>query len=362
MTVFDPTILEPVTLSDEDKEVYLKNLEKAFTKISLVLGSSGNIDASISGFASSISKTMSLFQYNDGNSDPTKNTGVYKEINIDRRSGFPALEDMVVFSSKAASASQDLHRLGSTREAAEKAADVILNWEPSDESIQELEKANETIRMINFLNRIQARDYVDLPEGVGSKIINIDLIGENDKVENFKLFYAAWDLAKHFFSSYTVLLDDDKEKYMKIVGPEKPGHVFKESQSGSWLVSEDVKKILGSSFGLHPQHYFIAFNELEGIHPQKMIYFGIERFESKHSSKHFTDLLKTHSNAGILTATIINIKGREEVGNGKTRKTKFDQDKDSSGKLYVICSDNVKAGVMEYYKHNKQIEFEIIPY
>ena len=358
MTEVDVALLEPIVLSGEEKEIYLENLEKAFAKLSSVL-SAEDVDASIPDYVAEISRTAGLLRYNQGSKDPRDNTGTYTEVNMDKRSGFPTLEEMVLFSSKAASAQSDLKRLGTTREVAAKAADVLLNKESSDESVEELEKANGAVRAINFSNRLQNRDYADLPEGIGSKIMIVDLIGEDNQVENFRLFYAAWEFTKHFFNAYSVHLDDDKEKYMRI-GPEKPGHIFKEGEQ--WKPSEDVRRMLASSFGLAPEHYFNAFNILEGIHPQRICYLGIERFESKHSSEYFTDVLKMNPNAGILTATLITIKGREEEGEGKKRQTKFDQTRDANAKLYVICSDEVKSGVIEYYKHNKNVEFEIIPF
>lgn len=358
MAEIDPDMLEPLVLRGEDKEQYLQNLEKGFMKLSSVLGS-GNLDSSISEYVSSIAKTISLLRYKDENKDPKDNIGIYKEIKMDKRSGFPTVEEMVLFSSKAASAEKDLKRLGTTQEAGKKAIDVLLNYPASDKSIEELEKANDTIRAINFAHRLQVRDYIDLPKGVGSKTMDIDLIGETDKVENFKSFYAAWDITKYFFSAYCIHMDDDKEKYMKL-GPDKPGHVFK--RESEWAVSDEVKQIMATNFGLNPTHYFKKLNELEGIHPKKVSYLGIESFESKHRSKFFGNEFKMNPGAGILTATVITLTGREEEGQGKTRQTVYDAAKDSEAKLYVICSDDVKAGVIDYYKHNKNIEFEIIPF
>ena len=190
----------------------------------------------------------------------------------------------MLFSSKAASAESEIKRLDKKKVTAKKAVDVLLNWDLSENGRSELQNLSDIIREINFNNSLLERNYADLSEGVSSKTSILELVEETDQVELFKLFYAGWDIGKGFFCAYSILLEDDKEKYLKI-GPDKPGHVFKSSDSGKWQYGDEIRSLLASSFGLHPQHYFNALNQLEGIHPKQVSYLGFYLFESKYSPK-----------------------------------------------------------------------------
>ncbi len=357
----DAEILEPVKISGQDKETYAGNLEKSFSVLAGTLGSSDSADSSQAGYVEKIAKTVSLLKYNIEQENPANNTGIYTEMEIDGRFGLPSLESLVLFSSKAASADRELQRLGNKSDTAKKVIDVLYNWDPGEAGFREIQSQNDRIREIDFYRRLKNCQYADLPSGTSSRITDINLISENKQVENFVIFYAGWDIGKGFFCSYSIYLDDDKEKYMRL-GPEKPGHIFRDSSSAPWQISQEVRSLLLSSFGLHPQHYFSALNELEGIHPQKIYYTGFEGFESRHAAKDFTEIIKRHQNSGLLKATTIKLEGHDVEGSGKTRQTKVDLEKDSSAALYIVCSEKIKSEVIEYYKHNKHVNFEILAF
>ena len=357
----DSELLEPANLENSDKEIYVENLERSMLTLSGVLSKNSGNESSLTGYVKQISRTMNLFRYTRDQENPSDNTGIYKELKIDPRYGFPTLEEIVLFSSKAATAEKELKRLGKKSNAAQKTADVLLNWDPSEKGLNEITRLHDTIREINFFQRLTKRDYADLPEGVSSKITEITLVEETDRIERFALFYAAWDIAKGFFSAYSIILDDDKEKYLRI-GPDKPGHIFKSDDDSAWKVSDEVRSILVSSFGLHPQNHFGALNSLEGIHPKEIRYLGIEGFESRFASRNFKEIINRHNNAGILVATVITLTGEREIGEGKTRQTKFDMEKDADASLHIICSEETNSELIEYYKHNKHIDFTITPY
>lgn len=357
----DPELLEPANLENSDKEIYVENLERSLLTLSGLLSQNGGNGPSLTGYVKQISHTMNLFRYTRDQENPSDNTGIYRALKIDPRYGFPTLEEIVLFSSKATSAEKELQRLGKKDKAAQQTADVLLNWDPSEKGLEEITRLHDSIREINFFERLMRRDYADLPEGVSSKTTQITLAEESEQIERFALFYAGWDIAKGFFSAYLIILDDDKEKYLRL-GPEKPGHIYKSDDDSTWNLSDEVRSILVSSFGLHPQNHFGALNNLEGIHPKQISYLGIEGFESRFASKNFKEIINRHNNAGILVATVITLTGERETGEGKTRQTKIDLEKDSDASLHVICSEDTKSELIEYYKHNKYIDFTITPY
>ena len=59
-----------------------------------------------------------------------------------------------------------------------------------------------------------------------------------------------------------------------------------------------------------------------------------------------------------MSATIITLNASGENGNGKNRQSTLTE-KDATAKLYIVCSDAIKSGVIEYYKHNKNYKDEL---
>ena len=273
------------TLTGEEKEVYLANLERGLAKLSSVLDSKTGVDGSITDFVNKITSGVDLFRYRTGQQDPRDNTGIYKELGVYKKFGFPKVDEFVRLSALVGSAEEKLTKLKRKDEYASEAIRVLIEYPAGEEAKRILRENADQIREINFLGRIQQHDFAYLPSGIGSKEINYDLIGEDEKVEKFRAFCAGWNMAGGFFSIYALHLDDDKSK--RFLRGEHPGHVFREDDDSLWEGSDEVKEIFkGIGFGQHPRFYFDAFNQLEGIHPKKVISLSFERYETKHSSEH----------------------------------------------------------------------------
>ncbi len=354
-------ILDPAKLTGSDKEEYLFSLSDSLKTLSSSIADESKLNSTLTEFLDNNASMVELLKYYTDQNDPVNNTGVFSEIEIDTRFGFPGLEYIILFSSKSASGEKELKRLGSKDKIAESVIDTILNGDDRKRDLNIIDESDLKIRKINFYERLKIKDFTELQEGLASKNIHIKLINEDQAVENFNLFYSGWDLSKGYFSAYSIELDDDKEKYMKI-GPEKPGHVFKDEENKHWKIGSEIRSLLGASFGLHPKHYFDSLNKLEGIHPRSIQYLGLERFESRHSNKNFKDIIDRHPNSVVLTATLITLEGGEETGFGKTRQTKLDIEKNSSLTIYAICSEKIQSEVIEIYKHSEFVNFKVIPF
>jgi hypothetical protein len=343
--------LDPETLTGDAKETYLRNLEQSLRKLSRTLGSAAGVDATLANYVGKLAVTAQLLQYRQGEADVRNNTGIYKEVDIDLRSGFPTMDKIILFSNDVSKARERLTALGTTKEVGQEASDVLFNWDASEESRTKLIELEDRLREINFYNRVLTHDFVDVSEGLGSHTTVIDLLSEDKEHEHFSMFYAGWDMAKLFFSAYSMLLDDDRVKYLFT---ERPGHIFKTPGSSNWEISPEVNEILLAKFGTHPAQYFTSLERLEGIDPIRISYIALDAFETTHANKTFTPVLQSQPDAAVLVGTLIT----SECPQGQ----QFDHAKNTKAKLYIVCSDSIKASVMDYYTHNQTVEFDIVPF